>query len=229
MGHLLHFAFLKRMREIFTLIFVGFLLVLPIFAPATTFAPDWAPTRELVELAAADPELSTEKTPVETTKAVKITRSTISTASATTRAASQNNSITVAGRTVSTFWTSNENFVHDAGNRAARYGKLIFAHNTDALFGNIRYMKSGQEFTVTTNGTTQRYRVTKVVGPVAREKISMSYMYTATDSTDYACRNGKCANTTHDLVLMTCSGRLPLDENHEDYERTLVFADAISS
>lgn len=105
----------------------------------------------------------------------------------------------------------------DPGNNIYRFAKLIFAHNTPALFGNLATLTPGQTITLTENGQTHSYRVaTSEVVP----KIN-GYL----NGDPYFVNNLAYKAGGHSFALLTCSGQMlgGGDATH----RLIVYIDAI--
>ena len=106
--------------------------------------------------------------------------------------------------------------------------KLVYAHNTANLMGNLSSLGVGAVFTVTEGGVTTSYKVSNVVvyeknvvrgNGVLQRNGQGSYMRSVMNAID------KDTGAPYDLALMTCSGRAlgGGDATH----RLVVFANAI--
>ena len=83
-------------------------------------------------------------------------------------------------------------------------GKLIYAHNSSNLFGNLKSLGIGSTFTVTDSGTTKTYVVSDRVtfeknNGLLQLNGAGNYMGRVTYSAGYG-------NGNHSLALMTCAG-----------------------
>ena len=208
MGHLLRLAFLRRFEEIFSLIFAGVLLVLPNSAPTTTFSPDRVPMREAVELAAVNPELSTEKVAVETTKAARY----VATVAKTTLTATKSNYITVNGHTTSIVSTGDPNIDHDPGAYVKKWGQFLYGHNYPEILGTIRYLPIGSMVAINLDGETRNY---EIVNRVKMDLPTTKRFLNAFYRGDY--RGGH-----YSFVIMTCAGER-YDKTGKDLDRTITF------
>lgn len=113
------------------------------------------------------------------------------------------------------------NTTDDAGQNARKYGRLIWAHN-NTPFNNIKTLKIGDTFTVTTNGVTDKYRVSanpidgkagvelKVVyGKNSKGEIVPNQFYHPAVPDDGIINMIAMTGfgfSNHSLVLMTCAG-----------------------
>ncbi len=82
--------------------------------------------------------------------------------------------------------------------------KLLYAHNSSNLFGNLKSLGIGSTFTVTDSGTTKTYVVSDKVTFEKNHGLlqingSGNYMGRVTYSAGYG-------NGNHSLALMTCAG-----------------------
>lgn len=99
-----------------------------------------------------------------------------------------------------------------------RTGKLIYAHNTAGLLGNLPTLAIGEVFTITEGGVTRSYRV---AATELFEKASNGYLSgsrAVTYQVEIEARG-------HSLALMTCAGT-PLGGGDATH-RYVVFADAV--
>ena len=141
------------------------------------------------------------------TKATAV-KSNTQTASKTTPSGSY---ISILGKNLNIFQTGSTEV--DAGSRVARYGsKFLFGHNSGNVFAGLSGVSS---FSVTINGATTNYRVSKVATMTKEEA---SRRMNAMAQGGY---NGKY----YDLAIMTCAGTNlgGGDATH----RTVLFANAV--
>lgn len=117
--------------------------------------------------------------------------------------------------TVSVF---SDTIVMNCENSICKTGKLVYAHNSAALLGNLSSIAIGEIFTITENGVTTSYRVTE---KVTYAKTSDGYL----ENDPYLM--GKIKNTAmgHTTALMTCAGTSY--GNGDASHRLVVYADAI--
>lgn len=110
----------------------------------------------------------------------------------------------------------------DAGNKVARYGKLIWGHNYTS-FGKITSLRIGDTFTLTENGIAITYKVkanpiSGSAGVVLDKKSNTTLSYAGDSRYDTIDMNAVINGMGHSLVLMTCYGQ---------NSRYVVVADAI--
>ncbi|MDO4612029.1 MAG: hypothetical protein Q4B29_01025 [Candidatus Saccharibacteria bacterium] len=131
------------------------------------------------------------------------------------------NSINIGGRQI--------NLVHvnsttvDAGNHANKVNKLVYGHNSAAVFGHLRSLQIGQTFTITENGITTTYKISFIDtyeknGDLLQKNGTKSYMNSVYNAKDVN-------RTEHDLAIMTCAGTSL--GNGDATHRLVIFADAI--
>lgn len=132
------------------------------------------------------------------------------------------NEITIGGKTLEIVTTSDT--MVDSGNHVNKYGdKLLYGHNSAAVFGGLKNLSAGNTFKVTMNGNTVSYRISAVqiydkiddyTLNAGGKNIKMSVVAKA--------RHG---GVYHDLAIMTCHGRML--GNNDATQRLVIFADAI--
>lgn len=111
-----------------------------------------------------------------------------------------------------------DTIVMDCGGSICKTGKLVYAHNSANLLGNLSGIAIGEIFNVTENGVTTSYRV---ADKVTYAKTSDGYL----ENDPYLM--GKIKNTAmgHNMALMTCAG--VSYGNGDASHRLVVYADAI--
>lgn len=106
------------------------------------------------------------------------------------------NSITIGGRTISTFHTDTTTI--DAGTSVARYGnKFLFGHNTSAVFGHLKNLPIGTTFSLTEDNISTNYHI---VEAITLEKPEVSRFMNA-------IVDGRYKSGRYDLSIMTCAGK----------------------
>lgn len=109
-----------------------------------------------------------------------------------------------------------------------RTGRLVYAHNTDSLFGRLRYLRVGNSITLTEGGVTTTYRIsdigyfTKV--PYTNARGITGENLARCDASYNNCSGiwmGNLVNNGagHALALMTCDG------GRNTPNRLIIFAD----
>ena len=111
-----------------------------------------------------------------------------------------------------------DTIVMDCGGSICKTGKLVYAHNSANLLGNLSGIAIGEIFNVTENGVTTSYRV---ADKVTYAKTSDGYL----ENDPYLM--GKIKNTAmgHNMALMTCAG--VSYGNGDASHRLVVYADAV--
>ncbi len=117
--------------------------------------------------------------------------------------------------TVSVFSGS---IVMDCGNSICKTGKLLYAHNSASLFGNLSGISNGEVFTVTENGVVTSYRVAE---KVVYEKTADGYL----NSNMYLMGDIVYTAMGHSIAMMTCTGTSY--GNGDASHRLVVYADAV--
>lgn len=127
---------------------------------------------------------------------------------------SSQNSITIAGKTIPII--SSNNTLFDSGDNVAIFGnKFLYGHNSNHVFGSLKYLKPNQNFTTTINAKTTHYQIEKII---LLPKTEAKKFMPAITRSSYLGKN-------YDLSLMTCSGQtLP---NRDATHRLILFARAI--
>lgn len=98
-------------------------------------------------------------------------------------------------------------------------GKLIYAHNSANLLGNLKNLSYGEVFYITEPSGTKAYQV---MAMPTYNKTDDGYL----EHDPYLM--GKIKNTAlgYDLALMTCAG-LPVGNNGDATQRLVVFANEV--
>ena len=99
-----------------------------------------------------------------------------------------------------------------------RTGKFIYAHNSSNLFGNLKFLNIGEDFTITESGVLRHYRV---MDKVVYEKSANGLLNgskAVTKEVEYNA-NG------YDISMMTCSGTAY--GNGDASHRLVIFANAV--
>lgn len=109
----------------------------------------------------------------------------------------------------------------DAGQHVKKYGqKLFYGHNLPEVFGGLKNLEVGENFTVTESEILVEYKVAEVVtfNKVSSEVLELNNQkYAMSAIADYAWG--------HDAVLMTCAGESYGDGDAT--QRLVVFADRV--
>lgn len=126
--------------------------------------------------------------------------------------------ITILGKTISVSAVSSTEV--DAGNEVKSFRRMLYGHNSGAVFGNLGNSYVGMTFTVTLSGATKTYRVAEII---TFEKISDTAL--SVDGQKYTMTALVNNAKGHSLMLMTCAGQ---SLGHGDAtHRLTVFADEI--
>lgn len=225
------------MKRLFLLLFsgmMGIFLAPEILAQADSFSIKTPvlndPETIIVEPAAEKAEKAKEVEKVEKTKeetsttpahqaSTKTTTNTTNTTNTTTLAPTPaKDNITILGRTISVSEVNST--AVDAGNEVKSFRKMLYGHNSGAVFGNLGNSYVGMTFTVTLSGVTKTYRVAEII---TFEKISDTAL--SVDGQKYTMTALVNNAKGHSLMLMTCAGQ---SLGHGDAtHRLTVFADEI--
>lgn len=133
------------------------------------------------------------------------------------------NSITIAGRTLEVVSVADTSV--DSGNHVNKYGeKLLYGHNSAAVFGGLVNLGAGSVFSVSEGGVTRNYRVAKVM---IFEKNANTGLLQLNGAGNYmrSVANAKSEGAQYDLSLMTCYGTSY--GNGDASHRLVLFASAI--
>lgn len=106
----------------------------------------------------------------------------------------------------------------DCGNSICKTDKLLYAHNSANLFGNLNSIANGEIFTVTENGVVKSYRVAE---KVVYEKNADGQL----NNNPYLMGNIVKSAMGHSIALMTCTGTSY--GNGDASHRLVVYADAV--
>lgn len=128
------------------------------------------------------------------------------------------NSITITGRTLEIIDVAATAI--DAGTHVNRYGKMLYGHNSAAVFGALSSLGVGSTFTVTSGGATTTYQVREVT---TYQKIDDTTL--GLDGQTYRMSIITRAKGKYDLSLMTCAGESY--GNGDASHRLVIFASAI--
>ena len=137
------------------------------------------------------------------------------------------NSISIAGRTIETFWVSDT--IVDSGNHVNRYGdKFLYGHNSWNVFGGLVNVPENSVFTITTDGVARDYVVAKKViyeknVPLGRLQLNGKGSYMAAVANAIELRDD--ATVEYALAIMTCYGT-PY-EGGDASHRLVLFANAL--
>ena len=113
-----------------------------------------------------------------------------------------NNQINIAGRTLNVVQVASTET--DAGNRVNKYGsKLLYGHNTTAVFGGLKNLGIGSTFTVTEDGFTTTYKIAKTI---TFEKNNGQLQLNGEGSYMNSVAKARSNGVNYDLALMTCAG-----------------------
>ena len=168
-------------------------------------------------------ETITKQDITEVSEVAKITTTPV-VAKAATTPVTQNYTVTRANGTT----------VKNPGGDIYRTDKMVYAHNSPQLFGNLKYLNVGSIFTLTENGVTTSYQVKNIK---FFKKINETTLYLCfnNDLNDchgqnqiqYLVKNAKYLNENltfspiYSVVLMTCEG-----SGNTPYRR-IIFANRI--
>lgn len=225
------FARLLRQEKLFSnLVFAGFLLILALSGITTPVLTDFSPLKHFDSIEKVTPVEKTAKTEVATVNRTRAARSnsvttTRSASTAIARTASaqtvSGDRISIAGRTVPIFVSSNTSI--DAGSKVGLFRKLLYGHNSSAVFGILANVSAGSTFTVTMNGATTTYRISQKITVEKTSLMANNRMNYLVNSASYTAPG--ISTGSHDVVLMTCAGTLY--GNGDASHRTLIFADRV--
>ena len=174
-------------------------------------------------------------TPVETSKpaatAPKTSQTPAKPAAATPAPAqpvAPKNVVSIAGRVISVV-NVNDTRV-DAGDHVNFYReKMLYGHNSSAVFGGLKNLGIGSNFTLTMNGVITNYRVARVVvfdyEETANGNGALRYN---NDGRNYILNTVRAKDTNdvqYDISVMTCHGKS--FGNHNATQRLVLFANQI--
>ncbi|MBR2803383.1 sortase [Candidatus Saccharibacteria bacterium] len=126
--------------------------------------------------------------------------------------------ISIGGRVIPIYDV--DSTVYDAGNHVNRFGKLLYGHNSGAVFARLNELGVGSTFTIREGGEA----ITYVVAEVAMfEKNQENGRLQIDGSGNYM--NSVAKAWGHSVALMTCAGT-PLGGGDATH-RLVVFADAL--
>ena len=138
------------------------------------------------------------------------------------------NSINITGRTISVVNVNDTRI--DAGDHVNFYrDKFLYGHNSSAVFGGLKNMGIGSDFSLTINGVTTNYRVARVMvfdyeetangnGAIRFNQDGRNYILNVVRAKDNN-------DTQYDLSIMTCHGK-SLGNNNAT-QRLVLFANKI--
>ncbi len=167
-----------------------------------------------VETVVAEPEVAT---PVAAAPATPVTRK--SSATSTPVAKLPDNYIQITGRTIEVVPVTSTTV--DAGKHVNSIGKLLYGHNSSAVFGALPGIGVGSTFTVALNGKTTTYRVS---GTEIFEKNQDNGRLQKDGSGNYMASIKNSARG-HDLAIMTCYGDAIPGKPGDATHRFVVYAD----
>jgi sortase (surface protein transpeptidase) len=114
------------------------------------------------------------------------------------------NSITIAGRTIEIVNVASTTV--DAGNHVNKYGeKFLYGHNSYNVFGALLGLNSGATFSVTTDGITKNYIVSRAE-TFEKNRKTGKLQKDGKGSLMYAVSLATYGGASYDLALMTCAG-----------------------
>lgn len=100
--------------------------------------------------------------------------------------------------------------------------KLIYAHNTGNLLGNLVYRYPGEVFTITEGGVTRNYQVTEIRVYTLMNREILNY-----NGQNYTMKaNAISGAAGYDVALMTCYGAYNAALGTSE-QRWIVYANAI--
>jgi|GEM_PF-6677311 len=145
----------------------------------------------------------TKKSTTKTTNSAKSTKITTAssiqkTTTKTAKTTAKSDSITIGGRTISIFTVNNTTV--DAGSQVARYKStgFLYGHNSSSVFGNLKNLSTGTNFSVTLSNQTTTYKIAKIV-TLKKSDVAKNMNNLALNQT--------YGGVKYDLVLMTCAGQ----------------------
>lgn len=157
--------------------------------------------------------------PVTTATPVAVTRT--ATVTSTTQAIVQTveDNIKIAGKTLQIQSVGDTSV--ESGGHVNSIGKLLYGHNSGAVFGGLAGLSVGNTFTVTRNNVTTTYRIaSKTV--YERQELTVGKRENGFQTLMAMIRDGALG---HSVALMTCAGQ---DLGGGDAtHRLVIFADAI--
>lgn len=128
------------------------------------------------------------------------------------------NSLTIAGRTLPVFYSSDLSI--DAGTSVGLYGgAFLYGHNSAQVFGILASLPDGTTFTLTLNGQSTTYRI------VTRTTLSTTAL-NANASARAAIYRASYLGAQHSLSIMTCAGTYDPSLGTNTH-RLILFADKI--
>ena len=99
-----------------------------------------------------------------------------------------------------------------------RTGKFIYAHNSSNLFGNLKSLNVGEDFTITEGGVLRHYRV---MDKVVYEKAANGLL----NSSKAVTKEVEYNANGYDISMMTCAGTAY--GNGDASHRLVIFANAV--
>lgn len=129
--------------------------------------------------------------------------------------------ISIGGRVIPIYDVDSTEY--DAGNSVYRFRKLLYGHNSRAVFGRLSELGVGSTFTITEGGVTHTY----VVANVDMYEANYNGEFAKLQKNGSGNYMGGIANRAqgHTLALMTCAGE-DLGGGRATH-RLVVFADEI--
>lgn len=165
--------------------------------------------------------VATPKTLNQTVNAtpVNATRTAVVTEAAQSVAQTVADNIQIAGKTLAIENVANTTV--DSAGHVNAIGKLLYGHNSGAVFGGLQYLSVGSTFTVTRNNVTTTYRIASMT---TYEKSELSTMEARCNykSLMQLIRDKAMG---HDVALMTCAGTVFSDGDAT--HRLVILADSI--
>ena len=138
------------------------------------------------------------------------------------------NSISITGRTIEVV-NVNDTRVNSGDHVNYYRGKMLYGHNSSTVFGGLKNLGIGSNFTLTLNGVAQNYRVARVVvfdyEQTANGNGALRYN---NDGRNYMLNVARAKDTndvSYDVSIMTCHGKSFGGDNAT--QRLVLFANKI--
>ena len=202
----------KNVILVFLASFMGIMANPEVLTASDSVRVEGVSDARAVETVVEEPEVATP-----TAAATPVIRK--SSATATPVVKLPDNYIQITGRTLKIISVDNTGV--DAGNHVNKIGKLLYGHNSSAVFGALTSLGEGDTFTVVYGGEITTYRI---VGTEVFEKNQDNGRLQKGGSGNYMSSIKNSARG-HDLALMTCYGD-PIEGKPGDAtHRFVIYAD----
>lgn len=112
------------------------------------------------------------------------------------------NYIRIGGKTIEVVGVDSTSV--EAGGHVNYIGKLLYGHNSNAVFGGLKNLGVGDTFTMVYGGTTTNYRISQV--QLFEKNLETGRLQI--DGSGNYMTSVKNTALGHDLALMTCAGTM---------------------